>query len=188
MTKRFQCFGQSGHDKTLALLLPTVALLWQQSFEQVASQVSIVATNCDTSSAIFSLIGANVNFAQAREFCESNDLGTLARISNQAEYDEVLALSQSVNFNNDFWIGKLRTLCTFVTSTCRCVCLPSSHVSFVAAGAFDTGELPGPLGYVFVDGSEEGLDFIRSEQGEFPWAPGQPDVQILDAGDENCAE
>lgn len=184
MLRKLHCFGQRSAGKTLALLLSTLALLWQQSFQQGASQVIIATTDCDTSFAIFSLVQATSNFAQAREFCESNGLGTLARISSQEEYDAVLALRQSVNQFSSFWIGEQITLYLVTMSAS----VSSCSVQDVDIGAVDTSNDTGPESYVFLDGSEEGLDFLHSGIGVFPWGWNEPNNEIEGGEKEDCVE
>lgn len=51
-------------------------------------------------------------------------------------------------------------------------------------GVFDPEKGPDAQTFVYSDGAEEGIDFVRVDVGEFPWQPDEP----AGGGDENCAE
>lgn len=116
-------------------------------------------TKCHSpTNALFTLVLEEKDFISALLACEADGFGTLGRVSSLEEHGAVVELMAEAgsSFSGNFYIG-----------------------------VYEAGPRAGTGNFVFVDGSVEGLDFIRTAQGSFPWAREGASEPNSD-GTENC--
>ena len=97
---------------TNAVALP-ILLLWQTGL----CQVEPIGVECLGDVGFF-LFNETVDFETASDLCVANN-STLARISNENEFQSVLTLRAAANVEVDMWIGSLAFI--------RLVCQGSNH-------------------------------------------------------------
>ena len=102
------------------------------------------------------------DFETAKQSCTNNDLGTLARIASESEFEKVLeGLEERI--------------------------LPRIEITHLWISLEQVeGTGTDPSEFLFVDGETEGLDFIHVEVGTFPWRVDEPNN--FEGNEENCGE
>lgn len=78
-------------------------VIWSEELHTFSAQ-TIAGQVCENG-ALFTLFNGELAFEDANTFCSNNDLGTLARISSNEEFELVSQLKTSANVDESFWIG-----------------------------------------------------------------------------------
>ena len=140
----------------------------------MSSTGSISVSNGEVEFTLF--IGNLVTFENAEIFCKNQgDGSSLARISNNVEFNLVQRVIEVSDAFERIWIGKILKICFTIL-------LFSLGLRGEDAEADVTR-------FFFVDAVNEDMSFIHTNRGQFPWAN---DSELLQdqpnnlGGDEDC--